>query len=260
MVPTVGVFKSRQQAENAAKALRSAGVPRDKINMLAPGASAKQIETVPVTDTEQTGMGRAMGGVVGGALGAAAGAELGAIAATILIPGFGAVIAIGAVAVALLGGGGAVGGFFVGGALDEALTEGLPVDEMYVYEDALRRGRTVLFAFAHDDAQAATARKVLDQAGAESIDAALESWWLGLRTDEEAMYVSDGLDFKADESNYRAGFEAAQQVRFRGRSYDQAKDDLQKKYPAAGATEAFRRGYARGESYRGDLIERHKQD
>jgi hypothetical protein len=260
MVPIVGVFKSREQAEIAAKALRSAGVPRDKINMLAPGASSKQIETIPVTDTEQTGMGKAMGGVVGGALGAAAGAELGAIAATILIPGFGAIIGIGAVAVALLGGGGAIGGFFLGGALDEAMTEGLPVDEMYVYEDALRRGRAVLFAFAHDDAQAATVRRVLTSSGAETVDAALESWWLGLRTDEEAMYLSDGLDFKADESNFRDGFETAQQVRFRDRSYDQAKDDLLKKHPAAGAAEAFRRGYARGQSYRRDLIARHSQD
>jgi len=257
MVPVVGVFKSRSEAEAAAKTLRSAGLPKDKINILAPGATAGQVESVPVTDSEQTGMGKAMGGVVGGAVGAAAGAELGAIAASIFIPGVGAVIAIGAVAVALLGAGGAIGGFIAGKALDETLTEGIPVDEMFLYEDALRRGRTVLFGFAHDDAQAASVRRTMVSAGAESIDAAHDSWWLGLRDDEEAAYTADGLNFKADEADFRTGFEAAQQVRNRDRSFDQAKEDLSKSYPAACKTEAFRRGYARGESYRAALLKRH---
>jgi len=259
MVPVVGVFRSKDEAELAAKLLRSAGVPKDRINILAPGASPQQIESIPVTDTEEPGVGRAVGGVVGGAVGAAAGAELGAIAATILVPGFGAIIAIGAVAIALLGAGGAVGGFLVGGALDESLTEGLPVDDMYMYEDALRAGRSVLFAFAHDDAQAASIRKALAKAGAETIDAARESWWLGLRADQEAAYTADGLNFTADEANFRAGFEAAQHVKFRDRSYDQSKAELMAKCPASAGTEAFRRGYARGQSYRSELLAKHRE-
>jgi hypothetical protein len=259
MVPVVGVFGSRDKAMEAAKALRSSGLPNDKINLLAPGASAHQIESIPVTDTEQVGMGKAMGGVVGGAVGAAAGAELGAIAATILVPGFGALIAIGAVAVALLGTGGAVGGFLLGGALDETLTEGLPVDEMYLYEDALKQGKTVLFGFAHDPAQAESVRETLAAHGAESIDAARESWWLGLRKDEESAYNADGFDFTADEADYRAGFEAAQLVTNADRSYDQAKGDLKNRYPSEYDTDAFRRGYGRGQSYRRELAKAHAQ-
>lgn len=259
MVPVVGVFSSHDKAIEAARAAQSAGLPKDKINLLSPGASAHEIESIPVTDTEEAGMGKALGGVVGGAVGAAAGAELGAIAATILVPGFGALIAIGAVAVALLGTGGAVGGFLLGGALDENLTEGLPVDEMYVYEDALKQGKTVLFGFAHDDAQAESVREALAAAGAESIDAARESWWLGLRSDEEAAYNADGFNFTADEADFRAGFEGAQFAVNQGRSYDQAKDDLKKRYPSRYDKDAFRRGYARGQSYRLELAKAHAQ-
>src|SRR5580693_275471 len=120
MVPVVGVFKSRLDAERAGNQLRSAGVQQEAINILAPSASDKQIQAIPVTDTEEPGMGKAVGGVVGGAVGAAAGAELAAIAATVFIPGVGPILAIGVAAVALLAAGGAVGGFFAGRALDEA--------------------------------------------------------------------------------------------------------------------------------------------
>jgi len=259
MIPVVGVFKSRLDAERSANELRSASVPKDAINILAPGASEKQIGAIPVTDSEQPGIGKALGGVVGGAIGAAAGAELGAIAASVFIPGVGLVLAVGAAAVALLAAGGAVGGFFAGKALDEALTEGLPVDEIYVYEDALRSGRTVLFASAHDTAQAEAIRKILTGAGAESVDQARESWWLGVRADEEATYAADGLDFKADERDFRAGFEAAHRPHFRGRSYQDAEEDLKKTYPDSYAKQGFRRGYARGQFHREELVKKYKQ-
>ena len=55
--------------------------------LLIPGATASQVAAVPITETEQPGMGKAVGGVLGGAIGMAAGMELGAAAATILIPG-----------------------------------------------------------------------------------------------------------------------------------------------------------------------------
>jgi hypothetical protein len=259
MVPVVGVFKSRLDAERAGNQLRSAGVQQEAINILAPSASDKQIQAIPVTDTEEPGMGKAVGGVVGGAVGAAAGAELAAIAATVFIPGVGPILAIGVAAVALLAAGGAVGGFFAGRALDEALTDGLPVDDIYVYEAALRNGRTVLIASAHDHAQSEVIRPILTAAGAESVDAARESWWLGLRDDQEAKYRADGLDFKADEPNYRAGFEASQRPSFRGRSYQQAEGDLKKEYPDSYSNQAFRRGYASGESHREGLLNEYKQ-
>src|SRR5437867_13198078 len=76
----------------------------------------------------------------------------------------------------------------------EALGEGLPKDELFVYEDALRQRRTVLIALAHNERQAAEARTVLAESGAESVDAAREKWWLGLRDAEAEIYAVQGRD------------------------------------------------------------------
>ena len=39
-------------------------------------------------------------------------------------------------------------GAVAGGALEDGLAHGLPKDELYLYEDALRKGHSVVFAFA----------------------------------------------------------------------------------------------------------------
>ncbi|MGH7962287.1 MAG: hypothetical protein ACRERD_10770, partial [Candidatus Binatia bacterium] len=157
-------------------------------------------------------MGKALGGVVGGAIGLASGAQLATAAATALIPGVGPVIAIGIAGGALLGIGGAVGGALVGGAVEDTLDTGLPQDELFVYEDALRQGRTVVIALADDDDQAERVQSVLSQCGAESVDAAREKWWVGLRDAEAEEYAAPRVgngNFQHDESIYRCGFEAA---------------------------------------------------
>src|SRR5436853_2061071 len=178
MTTVAGVFRSRERAQRAASDLRQAGVRN--INVLAPGA-VSQADAVPTMETEQPGMGKAVGGVVGGALGIAGGLEIGTAAATLVVPGVGPVLAAGVAAAALLGAGGAVGGTVVGGTLEEESTTGLPADELFVYKDALRQGRSVLFVQARDHNEAARARQTLEKAAAESVDAAREEWWIGLR-------------------------------------------------------------------------------
>jgi UPF0716 family protein affecting phage T7 exclusion len=74
------------------------------------------------------------------------------------IPGIGPVIAAGLLGAALIGATGAV----VGTAMEHAMANGLPKDEWLVYEDALRRGKTVVIALPNDETQAAAAREVLD--------------------------------------------------------------------------------------------------
>jgi len=99
-----GVFHSRADAEKAINDLRKAGLPDNRIGLVAPGSDGDKLEAgLPVTDTEQPGMGRAMGAAVGGAMGAAGGATLGLAVATLAIPGIGPVIAFGMVGAALLG-------------------------------------------------------------------------------------------------------------------------------------------------------------
>src|SRR5439155_25416916 len=155
MTTVAGVFRSRERAEHAALGLRQTGIRN--INLLMPGAPASQVDAVPTTATEQPGMGAAVGGVLGAALGLAAGMELGAAAATVLIPGVGPVLAVGIAAAAILGVGGVVAGAAAGAALETDSTTGLPEDELFVYKDALKQGRSVVFVQAGDEEEAAKA-------------------------------------------------------------------------------------------------------
>ncbi len=254
-----GVFNSRSAADRAVAGFRSAGFANDRIAFLTPGASDDAVEAaVPTTETEQPGMGSAMGGTVGGALGVAGGASLGAAAASMLIPGVGPVIAGGIIGAALLGLGGAATGAAAGTALERELAHGLPHDELYLYEDALRKGRSVVIVFADDSEAAESARNVFAQAGAESIDAAREEWWVGLRDAEEETYKAQGRDFRADESAYRRGFEIALNPKRRGRTYDDVSSELATTANEAGSTQAFRAGYERGQAYQRMLAEKHK--
>lgn len=258
MSTAAGIFNSTAEAERALESLRAAGFGEDRVSLLTPGTSQAQLDEAPTTETEQPGMGSAIGGAVGGALGVAGGLHLGAAAASLLIPGVGPVLAAGLVGAALLGAGGAATGVFAGGALEDSMARGLPQDELFVYEDALRRGRTVVLVVEDDGARADTARGILAGAGAESVDAAREDWWVGLRDAEEAEYSVEGRDFGADEPVYRRGFEASLHPGARGRSYEEDADRLRECFGAECDEPAFRRGYGRGRRYHGELLERHK--
>jgi hypothetical protein len=250
MQTVVGIFTSQVAAEHAAERLRTLGIDREHISFLVPGVSTAQLEQVPTSGTEQPGMGPAIGGVVGGAMGASGGLMAPTILSA-LIPGIGPITAIGIAALGLIGlVGGAAAGAAAGNALENALSDGLPKDELFVYEDALRQGRTVLIVLTADTAQAEAAREALAQAGAESLDAARENWWVGLRTAEAEAYTAQGWNFSEDEAMYRRGFEAALRAEMAGKSYADAVRYLQSRYPDVYDNEAFRRGYERGRAYR----------
>ena len=250
MTTVVGVFNSFSDAKRGVAILRSLGVPESHISILAPGTSDAKFEaTLPAVDAEQPGMGRAVGGTVGGAIGVAAGATVGAAAATILVPGVGPVLAFGLIGAALFGGGGATAGALAGEALEEGIAQGLPHDELYIYEDALRKGRTVVIALAESDPVAEQARTELSRAGAESVDAAREAWWIGLRDAEQEHYANQGGDFKIDEAVYRLGFEAALRPARRDQTYDQAAANVEAEYRNDSTKAAFRHGYERGLRY-----------
>ena len=110
MIAIVGVFKSRSAAERGAAELLPLEIPRDRINILTPEATEKELAAVPTVAGEQPGMGKAMGAVVGGAIGIAGGAGLAPAIASLLIPGLGPVLGIGILASSLLGAIGAAGG------------------------------------------------------------------------------------------------------------------------------------------------------
>lgn len=253
MEPVVGVFHSRSEAERAISTLRSRGVALDRMQLLLPETAAGDISTVPTDEAEQPGMGKAVGGVVGGAAGASAGLGLGAAAASLLVPGVGAVTAIGLAAAALLGAAGAIGGAAAGGALEEKTQEGLPKDELYLYEDALAHGRTIVFVLADSAHEARTARQALGEAGAESLDAASESWWVGIRDAEKEHYEKAGGDFARHENHYRCGFVAALHPECRGKRLSDIPPGVRERYREDLSHDAFRAGFERGQARARDV-------
>jgi len=251
MKAVTGIFSSQAEAERAVNALRSTSILTDRITLLTPGNIAKELESVPVVAAEQPGMGEAIGALLGGAGGLSTGAVVAAV-----IPGVGLVTALGLLGTAILTAAGAGVGAVAGGSLENRMTEGLPEDEIFLYEDALRKGFTVVVVLAEGAATAASVRELLKTEGAEAIDAARHQWWTGLRSAEQEHYATTGRNFGEDETFYRMGFEAALHARTRCMEFDQTSaemesklEDLQRQYPGAEVAEAFTRGYQRGREY-----------
>src|SRR5882672_3125979 len=248
-----GVFKTRAEAESAVAEIRKT-IPADRVTLLTPGSENQienEVQAVPVDETEQPGMGKAIGALLGGGLGITGGSLL-----IGLVPGIGPVTALGLLGAGILGAAGAVIGGTAGGKVENAATEGLPHDEIFVYEDALRQGRSVVIALAEDEEAAVPVRNLMTAAGAETIDAAREQWWTGLRTAEEGHYSKSGTNFGGDEKFYRLGFEAALHTKNRCVEFDQvsgqmnaALEEVQQKYPGANVEQAFVRGYQRGREH-----------
>jgi hypothetical protein len=248
MYPIVGIFTSRTDAERTGDHLHALGIPKEHISLLSPCAPEEEMELAPMMDTERPLMGKVLGGLVGFAIGGGGGV-LAARTAGIFLPGVGPILAIGTLGAALLALAGTIVGVEVGSMAENALTTGVPKDEMFVYEDALRKGRTVLIALADDHLQVEASHRILEQAGAESIDAARHVWWMGLRSAEQAVYTAQGGDFLGDEPTYRRGFEAALHPETHGKSYEEALAYLREHDGDVCGQECFRRGYERGQAY-----------
>jgi hypothetical protein len=106
-----------------------------------------------------------------------------------------------------------------------------------------------LFIVAVNSEQAETSRKIFARNGAESVDAAREQWWVGLRDAEQEHYTREGQEFYQDEKEYRLGFESALHLQTRGRSYDEVSGYLRSLYLDIYRRDSFRRGYERGQRH-----------
>ena len=115
-----------------------------------------------------------------------------------------------------------------------------------------------MIAIAESDEIAGRARQEMANAGAESIDAARDQWWIGLRDAEEEHYASQGGNFHVDEAAYRLGFEAALHPDRRGKNYETTLESLRTRYADESGMEAFRRGYDRGQAYQRTVEEKHR--
>ena len=251
MQVVTGVFKSEKNAETAVNQLRSLGIPDKRIGIVRPGTHPQRVEAgVPVTDSEDPGMGRAMGAAVGGAMGAAGGATAGLAVASLVVPGIGPLLAFGMVGAGLLGIVGAAAGSAVGDSVEEELGEGIPHEDVYLYEDALRHGHSVVISYVDEGERADNAAKAMHDAGAEDLDTLRENWWQELREGERAHYHRDDRDFDQDETSYRRGYEAALHPRRRGKAYSDVEDELRTAYANTVLDRPFQAGYERGTSHR----------
>jgi uncharacterized protein with PIN domain len=250
MKAVIGVFTSVADAQRALAQFREIVLPEDWLTLLTPSSLNEQ-KAAPMVSTEQPGIGKTVGALVGGG----AGLTCGPLLVAALVPGVGPVTALGLLGGAVLAAAGASVGALVGGKSENFMTDGLPKDELFVYEDALRKGRSVVIAMAKDELEAARFRELLLTEGAESVDAARENWWIGLRSAEQEHYSAQGRNFTDDEKFYRLGFESSLHARTRCMEYDQMMgemnnqiEDIEQEFGTA-AGEAFRKGYERGRDY-----------
>jgi anti-sigma B factor antagonist len=158
MDTAVGVFSSRDRAEEAVKELLQQGVPE------------KSIVFLTRSESEAKNIGKEFGAFVGGFAGGAAGMSAGVVAATLLLPGIGTVFALGFGAAALLGLAGAGAGASVGGAVahdggatptpDEKCSE-----DAAFFREVLKEGRSLIVVRAESPETATSACAVLDRLG-----------------------------------------------------------------------------------------------
>ncbi len=158
MDTAVGVFSSRDRAEQALKELLQQGVPE------------KSIVFLTRSESEAKTISKEFGAYVGGFTGGAAGMTAGVVAATLLLPGIGTVFALGFGAAALLGLAGAGAGASVGSAAGHA-QETAPTPDEKCSEDAaffrevLKEGRSLIVVRAESPQIATSACAVLDRLG-----------------------------------------------------------------------------------------------
>ncbi|MGD0468183.1 MAG: STAS domain-containing protein [Terriglobales bacterium] len=161
METAIGVFASRDHAEQAVKELRERSVPEESIVFLT--RSENEAKTIA----------KELGAYVGGFMGGAAGVTTGVVAATLLLPGIGTVFALGIGAAALLTGAGA--GASAGSALGSAATHEADApqpttpekcsDDVAFFREVLKEGRSLIVVRTESKELASSACAVLDRLG-----------------------------------------------------------------------------------------------
>ncbi|MGH9544007.1 MAG: STAS domain-containing protein [Terriglobales bacterium] len=157
METAIGVFASRDSAEESVKELLEKGVPEASLVFLT--RSESEAKTV----------GKQLGAFAGGFVGGAAGMTAGVAAATLLLPGIGAVFALGFGAAALLGIAGAGAGASTVGAIAHESGAPLPTSDQKASDDAaffrevLKEGRSLVVVRTESQETAVIACAILDR-------------------------------------------------------------------------------------------------
>jgi hypothetical protein len=172
----IGIFGSITAAEQAAVESMESGVPERALTLLSnqtpnradvKRTSEHDVEHAPTTEIKNEGSGRDMGAQLGAWIGGSAGFAAGATAATLMVPGLGAIFAIGAGAAALLGLGGAAAGAKVGDVSEKEASSGIDKNDAEFYRQVLRSGRSVLIASVDTNDLAVRTREIFRLQGGE---------------------------------------------------------------------------------------------
>ena len=199
MEPVVGIFPSPASARRAAHDHIRSGFRADQVELLLPGAHADQTDAIPTEEAEQPGVGSAVGGVVGPRPEeASAGFGLGAATASLLLPGIGAVDGHRNCSRSDPRSGRCRRRGGRGKRARGRVPPRRPKDEIYLYENALAQGKGVVFVLVVSSNEHEKARRALTAAGAESLDAARENWWVGIRESPESHRRIDAVASRRD--------------------------------------------------------------
>lgn len=159
METAIGVFTARDHAETAVKELRGQGVPEESIVF------------ITRSESEAKTLAKEFGAYVGGFVGGAAGMTTGVVAATLLLPGIGAVFALGFGAAALLGVAGAGAGAGAGSAAAHDADAPLPTtggrssEDVAFFREVLQAGRSLIVVRTESKELASSACAILDRLG-----------------------------------------------------------------------------------------------
>ncbi|HUA61622.1 MAG TPA: hypothetical protein VML19_22875 [Verrucomicrobiae bacterium] len=247
MISIVGVFERPNYAQAALRYLRILGLDRHRATLAGP-ANAAELAGVPLDASEQPGMAGTFAALLGGGIGLAAGLAFGCALANTILPGS-AAVTVGSLAGIALGLSGAIAGSACGALVDRAAQDGLPSDELFIYEDALRQGRSTLTCFADTELEGEEMRRALEHADAESIDWARHCPWAGLQDVERLHYVPPAPELRRPPDHFRKGLEASVEPEFSGKPWDQVVYRLAEEY-RDWYEPAFRDGFDRGQHIR----------
>jgi anti-sigma B factor antagonist len=161
METAIGVFASRDHAQQAVKELRDRRVPEDAIVFLTR------------SEGEANTIAKELGTFVGGFVGGAAGMTTGIVAASLLLPGIGTVFALGIGAAALLtgAGAGAGAGSVLGSAATREANAAKPAtdekssEDVAFFREVLKEGRSLIVVRTESQELAKSACEVLDRLG-----------------------------------------------------------------------------------------------
>ena len=155
METAIGVFSSRDRAEEAVKALILQGVPETSIVFL----TRSEVEAKNIA--QQLG--------IGGLAGGAAGISAGVIAASLLVPGIGQAFALGLGAAALLGVAGASAGATMFSPAEKEVAKPTPdekcPEDVSFFREVLMEGRSLIVVRTESLLIATAACNVLDSLG-----------------------------------------------------------------------------------------------